>query len=516
MNRRKLLQGTLAGATTIAFGGGFLQFITPSAGAQATPIPQIDQLRFAMQALPPQLDPQVGYGSVSQRMYPFIFDTLIKQDWANGGALVPALATSWSRPDDLTLDMELRQGVLFQDGSPFTAADVKFTIERTTAGDTTLAYNNYFGNITVNVIDDYHVQLKTETPVGALEMLLAQISAGSIVPEAYFNSVGKDAFLTAPIGTGTHKLTEFVLDSHASFEVNPNYWGGASPVQKIVVSNVPEVSTRIAALYNGEYDIITDVPVDQVETITKQGAYNITEVAQLAMQVALIQGDKPPFDNVKVRQAASLAIDRQTIVEQILAGHGVWPGSNQVKEDPLYVPRDPLPYDPEKAKSLLAEAGYNGEEIIWDYREPAYYPLEDIWTQAAAQNLIDVGFNVTLSPQPSANYGDGEYNLINAGDDVILDQIMSRAYGTNTSYITKRFPPDTFKDIRDLVLQAEQITDADERKAAYAHIEDLINEQVPEIVLFQINRITACQPNIVWHENPDNSITFGPDTFSVS
>ena len=194
----------------------------------------VDRLRIAMSGLPPQLDPQTDTFIVMVRVYPLIFDTLIRRDWVNDGELVPGLALTWEQVDETTLELTLREGVTFQDGSPFTANDVKFTFDRTIDGDARLAANGRYGLTSVEVVDDLTVRLITDGPRGNLLLLLTDPGA-EIVPQAYFESVGYEAFQQLPVGTGPYRPTEFTPDTILSMTAYADHWSGAPAVTNVDV-----------------------------------------------------------------------------------------------------------------------------------------------------------------------------------------------------------------------------------------------------------------------------------------
>lgn len=480
----------------------------------------MDELRIAMAALPPQLDPQTSDWIVMLRVYPMMFDTLIERDWSQNGKLVPGLATEWTQVDDLTLDLVLREDVQFQDGTPLTANDVKYTFDRSLQNDAKLGVNGIFRLAEVQALDDYTVRFITKKPSGSLLTQLSQRNA-SIVPAAYHQEVGYEGFQQAPIGSGPFKLVEFVPDSQLKLVRNENYHGGMPAAKSVTVTAIPEVSTRIAALLNGEVDVIVDVPPDQTPLIEDTAGFTLNSVSPLNVNVLDIIGNNAPMDNKDVRQAMSLAIDRGTIVEELLLGNGLWPSGIQSIFDPLYVERPQLAYDPERAKSLLAESGYAGEEIQFVFDSPDYYPLEQAWSEAIAAMWREVGLNVTMVPLDVAqrveiSVPDSPYHVITDSAGVLADIEISQTFDSPTAYYTNLHPQGALQEIVTIVQEAETTVDAALRGATYQQAFDVMDELTPMIVLFTVNRIAAMKDSIVWKGSPDFGIDLRPANFSVS
>ncbi len=519
-NRRDFLQQSAVAGTGLTLAGGPATGATQSAAAQARPATgSIETLRIAMSGLPPQLDPQTDTFIVMVRVYPMIFDTLIQRDWANGGELVPGLATSWTQVDDTTLELVLREGVTFQDGSPFTANDVKFTFDRTLGDDARLAATGRYGLTAVEVVDDLTVRLITDGPRGALLLLLTDPGA-EIVPAAYFEEVGYEAFQQMPIGTGPYRVTEFVPDTRITFTAHADYWGGAPSAANVELVGIPETSTRVAALLNDEIDMAMDLPPDQVGTVEEGGDFAISTVSPLNVNIFAIVGANPPMDQKEIRQAMNLSIDRQAIVEQLLGGLGVWPSGVQSALDPLYTDRPQLPYDPEAARELLATAGYDGEEIRLAYDSPNYYPLEQEWTQVIVDGWNEIGLNVTMSPlelsQRELITAEDDWHLYTSSSGSIADVNLAQVLASPTAEYQILHAEGQFDELNGIVAEAQGTVDEEQRRELTNQALDFLDDFVMVLVLFTINRNTASKPNLTFQETPRFGIELRAGRFSVT
>ncbi|CAA9536427.1 MAG: Oligopeptide ABC transporter, periplasmic oligopeptide-binding protein OppA [uncultured Thermomicrobiales bacterium] len=396
-----LLLATALPLTALAQGG------TPAASPAAVEVPSEPseplvappagktELVIAQSAdvstLDPQKSTQVNDISVTFNLY----DNLLTR--GRDLSIQPMLATEFNQVDDLTWEFQLREGVTFHNGEEFGADDVEFTIERTYSGEEGLTVASTFSTVQdVVVVDPLTVQFVTKAPDPLLPARLA-FYGGQILPKDYFTQVGPDGFNQAPVGSGPVSFVEYVVDDHLTLARYDNYWGDPIAFQTVTFRPIPETSTRIAALQAGEVDIITKVPSDQVQDVADLENARIEQVLYNGLYVLGVNSTVPPLDNPLVKQALSLAIDRQAIVEELYGGQGVVPSQPAVPGDFAYDPSLPAyPYDPERAEALLAEAGYNGEEIVIETTD-GYLSNDLAMAEIIAQGWEDIGVNVNLS-----------------------------------------------------------------------------------------------------------------------
>jgi peptide/nickel transport system substrate-binding protein len=340
--------------------------------------------------LDPQKSTQVNDITVTFNL----FDNLLVR--ARDLTIQPGLATEYRQVDDLTWEFDLREGVTFHNGEEFAADDVEFTIERTYSGEELLTVASNFTTVEdVVVVDPQTVQIVTKAPDPLLPARLA-FYGGQILPKDYFAEVGPDGFNAQPVGTGPVSFVEYVVGDRLTLARNDDYWGGPIAFETVVFRPIPETSTRIAALEAGEVDIITKVPPDQVQDVADLENARIEQVLYNGLYVLGVNSTVPPLDNPLVKQALSLAIDREAIVEELFGGQGSVPSQPAVEGDFAYDPSLPAyPYDPERAEALLAEAGYNGEEIVIETTD-GYLSNDLAMAEIIAQGWEDIGVNVSL------------------------------------------------------------------------------------------------------------------------
>jgi peptide/nickel transport system substrate-binding protein len=333
-----------------------------------------------------------------------LFDHLIERDFE--GNIVPGLASSWTIVDESTLEFELRDDVTFHNGEPFTAESVKFSVERMLAEEEAPNQGKFTAIDSVEVVDDYTVRLNLNRPDGTVfDSLTSRLA---MLPPAYFEEVGAEGFAQAPVGTGPFSFVEWMPDDHVTLVANEDYWEGSykgmPQVDTVIFRPITEPATRMAELQAGGVDIIQDVLPDQMDDIESAGLVVVPDEAfQLQYVFFTTDDEEAPTYDVKVRQALNYAVDVDAIIENLLAGLGshiaspIGPGYLGENLDV-----EPYPYDPEKAKELLVEAGFaDGFETTLDVTTAGHTDVID----AVAGFLSEVGVEVTIQ-----DYELGQFN----------------------------------------------------------------------------------------------------------
>ncbi len=387
LTRRELLHG--AAAVGIA---GALPVVTAGpAPAQTT---QKKELVTAQGGDISKFDPHFSTSSNDIRVSFNLFDNLVSR--RPDGKLHPGLATEWKLQGQTTWMFKLRQGVKFHTGDPFTSADAKFSIERTYDPTAKTMVATALSTIDkIEAPDPYTLLLHTKKPDPLLPARLA-FYGGQIVPKKYLESVGNDTFNAKPVGTGPVRFTSWVKDDKAVFDANPDYWGGKIDMDRWIMRPIPETAPRIAALLKGEVDIITQVPPDQAERITGSASTRVTGALYAGLYVLAVNSKRPPLDNPLVKQALSLAIDREAIVKELWRGRGIVPSGPIAKGDNHYDAKlPPLAYNPKEARERLKKAGYKNEEVYIE-TTVAYVSQDKAMSEAVAAMWKDVGVNVKV------------------------------------------------------------------------------------------------------------------------
>jgi peptide/nickel transport system substrate-binding protein len=387
LTRRDLLKGAAAlgaaAAVPVTAGGMAL--------AQTT---QKKELVTAQSGDVSKFDPHFSTSSNDIRVSFNVFDNLTSRH--PDGKLYPGLATEWKLEGQTTWRFKLRQGVKFHNGDPLTSADVKFSIERTYDPAAKTMVATALATIEkIETPDPSTVVITTKKPDPLLPARLA-FYGGQIVPKKYLESVGNDTFNAKPVGSGPVKFGSWVKDDRAVLEANPDYWGGKIDVDRWIMRPIPETAPRIAALLKGEVDVITQLPPDQGERVAGNASTRVAGSLYAGLYVLAVNSKRPPLDNPLVKQALSLAIDRQAIVKELWRGRGIVPSGPVAKGDNHFDASLPaLAYNPAEAKERLKKAGYKNEEVYIE-TTVAYVAQDKAMSEAIAAMWKDVGVNVKV------------------------------------------------------------------------------------------------------------------------
>src|SRR5262252_1206395 len=387
LTRRELLEGAAALAATGAASGSRPR----RAHAQTS---QRRELVVAQGGDIAKFDPHFSTASNDIRVSFNLFDNLTSRH--PDGKLYPGLATEWKLQGQTTWAFKLRQGVKFHNGDPFTSADAKWSIERTYDPAVKTMVATALSTIDrIEAPDPYSLIIHCKKPDPLLPARLA-FYGGQIVPKKYVESAGNDGFNAKPVGTGPVRFTSWVKDDKAVFEANPDYWGGQTDMDRWIMRPVPETAPRVAALLKGELDIITQLPPDQGERVTGNAATKVVGALYAGLYVLAVNSKRPPLDNPMVKQALSLAIDREAIVKELWRGRGIVPSGPISKGDNHFdASLPPLAYNPKEARERLKKAGYKGEEVFIE-TTVAYVAQDKAMSEAIASMWKDVGVNVKV------------------------------------------------------------------------------------------------------------------------
>ena len=460
--------------------------VTP-AGAQSK-----DTLAVALASIISTLDPHMHFERVGILVNINMFDSLLHKNTKL--EYEASLATSWKALSDTVWEFKLRNGVKFHNGDTMTAEDVKYSFDRVIEPGKTAKKSPQYGNIRaikeVRIVNPETIHIVTDKPY---PLLLERLVFFSIVPRKHIEKVGEQAFgESATVGTGPWKLVEYKRDQHIKLEAFDAHWRGKPAFKHLVIRGIPEVATQVAELKTGGIDIIRNVSADLVPDLKAHPQTYVSAAPILRTHYVHMDMRHPPFDKKLARQAANHAIDREAIVQKMMAGLGrvvptvVHPAA--FGYDPSVTP---YPYDPKKAKELLARAGYpNGVDITL---HSAFIEFRPVF-EAIGQMLTEVGIRTTTKmwdPGPAWNkffqtegkathgyYGSwGYYSVFDA------DAILHPLYHTEPGgWVGKHYI--RVEGLDQLIDQARSTVDPTARKRTYVQILRLLKEEAPSIYLF--------------------------------
>ena len=426
-----------------------------------------DTLRIATWEDLKTMDPQAS-NMVSNWMVQLnIFDKLVYEDAE--GEVHPRLATSWKFLDDLTLEMKLRDDVYFHDGGKFTAADVLFTIQRGKANSISASTFAPFDTDNTVIVDPYTIRLKFKTPYAAVFNTLTT-GRGSIVSKAAIEKMGADAYARSPVGTGPYKLARWKSGTEIALVRNDNYWGEKAITKNVIYTIIPEAANRVIELETGGVDAVFEVAANDVKRVqSMKGAHILMGDSSRYMTLTFSMKDQL-LSNKDVRYALSYAIDKKALVDAVYEGTATVADGMYPPTVFAYKKKGVMPYDPVKAKELLAKAGYpNGftMNFLIENREADIRLAEIIQNMWAA-----VGVKVKLFTMTASTYT-AQGNKFQAGMRAGNVNEPSNILIIYDSAFKERIEPnDTWLDKK--LAEAKTILDSKKRAAAYGAIQDYL------------------------------------------
>ena len=363
---------------------------------------QAQTVTYAAGADPDSLDPANAESNPSEAVNRMIFENLVKFDVKLN--LVPGLAEKWEQAKDgMSWTFFLRKGVKFHDGTAFNAEAAKYFFDRMIGPEKPSRAGLYAPLVdSTTVVDEYTVKVNMKAPFAFLLNNIAHSASGIVSPTAH-KAMGKD-IARKPVGTGPFKFVEWVHGDHLTLVPNDGYWGGKPKLEKIIVKTVKEESARVMMLQSGDAQLAVRLPSEDLPRLEKDAKIQLDSTETLRVLYIGFNCAKKPFNDERVRQAFNLAMDRESIAKNIYQGRAQ-PASNIVA--PLttgYFPLPPYSYDPEKAKKLLAEAGYpNGLKAKF-ISPQGRYPKDFEMAQALQQQWKKAGIDVSLDTMEWAAY----------------------------------------------------------------------------------------------------------------
>jgi peptide/nickel transport system substrate-binding protein len=475
------------------------------------------QIIVALDDIPPQLDPLLQQNNRAYRSLWNIYDSLLTVDYLGDGSIQPALAESWKRLDGKTLELTLREGAKFHDGTAVTTEDVAFSFgpERRTDPDSP-GYGTaqqFLSTIdTVEAVDARTIRVTSSVNDPTLEMRMTAWGSQIVSKAAFEKAGGFEGFAQAPIGSGPFKVVSLSADT-IELEAFQDYWGGAPDIDHLIYRKAPELSSRIAGLISGDFDIICDVPTDQFGPITSKDGLEIVGGNVASVRVIKFDTRNETLAHSRIRKALALSIDRKAIVDALWAGMVSIPNGHQLPSfGPLYNPdRKDWEYDPDTARKLIAEAGYDGTPIPYRVRAAAYGP-ELATAQVVVSMWEAVGFNIDL--QVKENFGQlMEYpgtGMRNGVDPVLVaDPLFGfwRSYNRSEKDVWQN---EEFWQLGD---KLESSLDVQERLEAYTRMMDIFDfEDPPAFILHMMGTFYGKRKNIIWQPSESVYVQFADAT----
>jgi peptide/nickel transport system substrate-binding protein len=455
-----------------------------------------DTLTLGMVLEPPHLDPTAGAAAAIREVtYANIFEGLTRID--HEGKVHPALAESWSiSPDGLSYKFKLIAGVKFHDGTPFDCSIVKFSYDRARAPDSVNAQKQLFEPIAdVSCPDKYTAVVTLKRPTALFLFDMGWGDAVMVSPKSAATNK------TSPVGTGPFRFKEWVHGDHVTLERNSDYWGSQPKLKEVTFKFVSDPSAATAAMMAGDIDAFPNFPapeaIDQFKTDPRFAVHIGTTEGKT---IIALNNARKPFDDIRVRRALTYAINRQELIDAAQSGFGKPIGSHYVPTDPGYVDLTGVyPYDPERAKQLLAEAGVKPGKQITIMLPPTPYARRG--GEVIAAMWEKVGIKAKLVPIEWAQWldqvfmrGDYEATIISHTEPRDLDIYARDKYYFN-------YHSDAY---RQLYAKFTETVDPKAQLDLIGELQKKLAEDEPNVFLFALAKVGVWNAKLrgMWDNSP--------------
>ncbi len=464
--------------------------------AVSTAHAQPTQIVIAQPAEATTMDPGRSTQVLTVNYFYNLYDSLTR--WDNSLKLQPGLATSWKTINETTWEFTLRPGVKFHDGAPLLAEDIKATLERNMQPGKTVVNPGFTTIEAVQIVNPGVIRIVTKKPDPLLGVRMAQMGS-QILPARLTTDDGVKELARRPIGTGAYRFVEWVKDERLVMEANRDWWGweGKTPaMDRVIWKPIPEEFPRIVALEKGEVDIITNVPPDRIKGIAESRATRIVTVPATRTVTFWMNTNQPPLSDKRVRQAMHYALDVNGIVKNLYAGMGKPFSGGLADTDFGYNGAlKPYPFDPAKARALLAQAGFGAGTDVTLFAgsgtmvndKALIEAIADMWAKVGIRariEMMEMGARQRMNndrtvPPSGLMLINPQSTLLDA--DGSLWRLFQPA-GFGGKYWAGNQPGQRFYEIME---EARYSLDPKKRKALYTEATLIIHEEKPWLELFQ-------------------------------
>ncbi|WP_298844791.1 ABC transporter substrate-binding protein [uncultured Roseobacter sp.] len=453
-------------------------------------------ITVALQLEPPHLDPtSAAAGAIDSVLYSNVFEGLTR--FMADGSVVPGLAKSWEISDDgLTYTFALQEGVTFHDGSTMDADDVKFSLDRILAEDSANAQKALYAAISsVEVVDPLTVRLTLSEPNGNMLFNLAWGDAVIVAPESI------DNIKQQPVGTGAFRFVEWVQSDRIELVRNDDYWGTPAVLEAATFKFISDPTAAFAAVMAEDVDYFSAFPApENLPQFEADPRFQVLVGSTEGETILSTNNKMPPLDNPLVRQAVAHAIDRQAIIDGAMFGYGTPIGTHFAPHNPAYVDlTEQSAYDPEKAKALLAEAGFaDGFETTLYLPPPSYARRGG---EIIAAQLAQVGITAEINNVEWAQWLESVFRGKNFGLTIVSHtEPMDIGIYANPDYYFQYDNP----GFQTLIADLNSTTDPDTRTRMMQDAQKMIADDYVNGYLFQLANTSVARAELqgLWANAP--------------
>lgn len=438
-------------------------------------------------------------------MWQHIIEPLVEYDYRKK-EYIGVLAESWGFQGKRWV-FHLRKGIKFHNGAPLTSKDIVFSITRMKTDKMSLQGENFKDVSEMQTPDDQTVVfvMKQRNAI-FLDRLLNRFILSKAAADKYGDQMDQNA-----VGTGPYKFVSFQRGGNFVVTRNDGYWGSKPQIKEIIFRKVTEDAARLAALEAGQADVINNVPVHEVARLRRHPRVRVEQVEGLRTFFLALNPAFKPFDNKLVRQAVNYSVDAPAIIKNIFEGIGFVlngpVGPNVIGGDPKF---KRYPYDPKKARELLAQAGYNNGCDVQLYFSPGRYPKDTEVCQVIAAQMVKSGFRVELVSQEWAifwdktgvNGGKLPFYYIGRGALTDADTLYDQYFRTGTTKRLAYSNPEFDK----LIEQEQQTPDYKKRIGLLQQGGKILMEDAPLVPLYNLADLYGVAKNVIWKARPDEKI----------
>ncbi len=453
-------------------------------------------ITIGMQLEPPNLDPTAGAAAaIDEVVYANVFEGLTRYN--PDGTIAPALAESWEISEDGSVyTFRLRQGVTFHDGTDFTADDVKFTLDRARAEDSTNAQKSLFAAIAdVTVVDPLTVRVTLSAPSGGFLTNMAWGDAVIVAPES------AETLATAPVGTGPFRFARWVQGDRVELERNPDYWGEAPALERATFKFISDPTAAFAAVMAGDVDAFPVFPApENLAQFEADPRFRVIVGSTEGETILAINNAVPELADQRVREAIAHAINRQEIIDGAMFGYGTPIGTHFAPHNPDYLDLTGLSdHDPERSRALLAEAGHaEGLRLSLKLPPPTYARRGG---EIIAAQLRAVGIETEIENLEWAQWLEQVFR----GKDFDLT-IVSHTEPMDINIYAR---PDYYfqydnPEIQEVMAELDVTADPAERSELLKQAQRIIAEDFVNVYLFQLAKTGVANAKIegLWENSP--------------